>query len=88
MFGEFLIEVGILKSRILPVNRLPHFTRQFTPLGREGRIPCRAARLSHNFLIAYEGLSQLASRSPAYSSCLSKASVRLFLELTEVNWSP
>jgi Biotin-lipoyl like len=49
MFGEFLVEVGILKSRILPVHRLPHFTRQFTPLGREGRIPCRAARLSLNF---------------------------------------
>jgi hypothetical protein len=37
------------KSRILPVHRLPRFPRQFTPLGREGRIPCRAARLSLNF---------------------------------------
>ena len=35
-FAEFLIEVGVLKSRILPVNRLPRFPRQFTPLGREG----------------------------------------------------
>ena len=49
MFGEFLVEVGVLKSRILPVHRLPRFPRQFTPLGREGRIPCRAARLSLNF---------------------------------------
>jgi hypothetical protein len=49
MFGEFLVEVGILESRILPVHRLPRFPRRFTPLGRETRIPCRAARLSLNF---------------------------------------
>ena len=38
--------------------------------------------------MGYEGLLQLPSRSPAYSSCLTKANVRLFLELTESKWSP
>jgi len=49
MFGEFLVEVEILESRILPAHRLPRFPRQFTPLARGEKIPCRAAPLSLNF---------------------------------------
>src|SRR5437868_9784006 len=29
MFGEFLVKVGILKSRILPIHKLPRFPHQF-----------------------------------------------------------
>jgi hypothetical protein len=65
MFGEFLIEVGVLKSRILPVNRLPRFPRQFTPLGREGEYHAAQRACHRTFLTAYEGLLQLPSRSPA-----------------------
>jgi hypothetical protein len=69
VFSEFLVEVGILESRILPVHRSPRFPRQFTPFGGgEGQYHAEQRPCHSTFLIAYEGLSQLISRSPPYAA--------------------
>jgi len=61
-----------------PSNRKGHAMR-LPLLKPDGQVLAMDNEVWHAICsTAYEGLLQLPSRSPAYSSCLSKASVRLF----------